>query len=320
MFETPVLFLTFNRLDTTKQVFSVIRQIKPKHFYISSDGPRTDREGEKAKVEAVRRYVLDNIDWDCEIKTLFRDKNLGCGKAVSGAITWFFEQVEQGIILEDDTLPSTSFFSYCTELLERYKDDQRIYHIAGWSPLFTDLRKDRTLKGIKDSYYFGPYPHIWGWATWRRAWHKYNFDIQNLTDFVVSNKLKQIYPPKDLQEYWLQVFQGMQNHEIDTWDYQWSYVIMQNNGFCINPVRSLITNVGFNLDGTHTVDFTSSFANTKRYKLVCLQHPDEVSINKYLAILSMYAYIYGKPESILRKLYNKIRRLPLKIKKLYLNV
>src|SRR6056297_619848 len=123
-FETPVLFLIFNRLDTTKQVFEEIRKAKPKQLFIAADGPRTKQE--KEKTDAVRKYVLDNIGWKCSVKKLFRNKNLGCKYAVSGAIDWFFENVEQGIILEDDCLPSQSFFRFCEELLEKYKDDERV--------------------------------------------------------------------------------------------------------------------------------------------------------------------------------------------------
>jgi hypothetical protein len=130
---TAVLFLVFNRLDVTKQVFQAIRQAKPPRLYIAADGARKNKEGEAAKVIAVRDHVLESIDWDCEVKTLFREENLGCKYAVSGAIDWFFEQEEMGIILEDDCLPSQSFFWFCEELLLRYKGDMRVGHIAGYN-------------------------------------------------------------------------------------------------------------------------------------------------------------------------------------------
>jgi hypothetical protein len=273
MFETPVLFLTFNRLDTTKQVFSVIRQIKPKYFYIASDGPRADHEGEKAKVEAVRRYMLDNIDWDCEIKTLFRDKNLGCGKGPASAITWFFEQVEQGIILEDDCIPSIGFFSYCAALLERYKDNEKIYHVAGDNPL--------GLVDIPDSYYFARIQHCWGWATWRRAWNKYDYDMPGLMDFVTQKKINKIFRRKCDREYWLNIFKKMEKHQTDVWDYQWTYTIFRNEGLCINPAKNLVSNIGFGGDGTHT--FGNSFRNNqKRYELVDIKYPEKIEIKHHL--------------------------------------
>ncbi|MFP4332877.1 MAG: hypothetical protein ACLFQJ_06210, partial [Campylobacterales bacterium] len=131
--KTAVLFLVFNRLDTTKQVFEAIRQAKPPRLYVAADGAREAKEGEDQKVKAIREYILQHIDWDCEVKTLFREKNLGCKIAVSSAITWFFENEEMGIILEDDCLPSQSFFWFCEELLERYKDDMRIMMVSGYN-------------------------------------------------------------------------------------------------------------------------------------------------------------------------------------------
>ena len=152
---TAVLFLIFNRLDTTKQVFEAIRQAKPPRLYIAADGARSSREGEAEKVQAVREYIIQNIDWECEVKTLFREQNLGCKYAVSGAIDWFFENEEMGIILEDDCLPSQSFFWFCEELLERYKDDMRVWHIGG----------SNFQNGIKrgdGDYYFSKYNTFFG--------------------------------------------------------------------------------------------------------------------------------------------------------------
>ena len=155
--ETPVLFLVFNRPDTTAQVFEAIRQAKPPRLYVASDGAREDKEGELEKVKQVRE-IVSQVDWNCEVKTLFRDKNLGCKIAVSSAIDWFFEQEEMGIILEDDCLPHPTFFRFCQELLERYRDDERIGMISGNNFQFGRKCTDY-------SYYFSMYSHIWGWAS-----------------------------------------------------------------------------------------------------------------------------------------------------------
>jgi hypothetical protein len=216
--------------------------------------------------------VLDNIDWDCEVKTLFRTKNLGCGKAVSGAITWFFEQVEQGIILEDDTLPSVSFFVYCAELLERYKDDERIYHIAGWNPLMNTTLLSR------DSYYFARIMHCWGWASWRRAWRQYSFDLQGLADFIAAKKINKIFRGR-VRTYWLNIFRQMEKHEIDTWDYQWTYTIFKNDGICLNPAKNLISNIGWGDNATHTISRDSVFGNYKTYEINDIKHPKKIKIN-----------------------------------------
>ncbi|MCL1927419.1 MAG: nucleotide-diphospho-sugar transferase [Treponema sp.] len=269
--DTPVLFLVFNRLDTTKQVFKTIRNASPQKLYIASDGSRDDREGEKEKVKAVREYILSSIDWDCEVNTLFREKNFGCGKAVSEAITWFFENEEMGIILEDDCLPSISFFYYCKELLEKYKDHSQIFHIAGYNPL--------TQTKIPYSYYFARLHHCWGWASWRRAWNYYKFDICDLDDFIAENKIDLIFKRTNEKIFWLDIFKKMEQHKIDTWDYQWTYTIFNQNGLCINPSDNLVTNIGFGADATHTINKDPKHNNQARYEITEIVHPLNININ-----------------------------------------
>jgi len=271
-FDIPILFLVFNRLDTTKQVFEMIRKAAPQKLYIASDGHRDNRVGEKEKVETVRDYVLKSIDWNCEVKTLFRNENLGCGKAVSGAITWFFENEEMGIILEDDCLPSMSFFSYCKELLEYYKNNPRIYHITGHNPL--------TYTKTPYSYYFARIQHCWGWASWRRAWNHYNFDIKDLNIFIEKRKIKNIFSGNADRHYWIDIFKKMDNHEIDTWDHQWTYTIFNNNGICINPAKNMITNIGFGVNATHTINDNQDNKNQQRFEIGALIHQKKIKINK----------------------------------------
>ena len=162
----PVLFLIFNRPETTIQVFSAIKKAQPNRLYIAADGPRPEYPDEVNHCK-IARTIATNVDWDCEVKTLFRDQNLGCRLAVSQAIDWFFEQEPEGIILEDDCLPNQSFFWFCKELLEKYRNETRIMHIGGTNFQFG---KNRT----NYSYYFSRYAHIWGWASWRREWKYYD--------------------------------------------------------------------------------------------------------------------------------------------------
>jgi len=281
MFDTPVLFLVFNRLETTKQVFEMIRKVAPQKLYLASDGPRDNRVGEKEKVEEVRNYVLKSMDWNCEVKTLFREENLGCGKAVSEAVTWFFESEEMGIILEDDCLPSLSFFFYCKELLEYYKENTGIYHIAGYNPLIYTK--------TPYSYYFTRIQHCWGWASWRRAWSHYSFDIKELNSFIKKKAINKIFARNADRYYWINIFKKMESHEIDTWDYQWTYSIFNNNGICINPAKNLISNIGFNSDGTHTINADSSYNNQQRFETEVMLHPIEIEINNsYMDRISRY--------------------------------
>lgn len=256
---TAVLFLVFNRLDTTKQVFEAIRQAKPPRLYIAADGARETKEGEVEKVQAVRDYVMENIDWDCEVKTLFREKNLGCKYAVSGAITWFFENEEQGIILEDDCLPSQSFFWYCEELLEKYKNDETVYLISG------DARGPESF-GMQEDYGFCKYPMIWGWASWARVWK--NYDPEILDWPTVRDTLPaSISTYKPTVSFWKKTFEQLYRKGIDTWDFQFCYLLLKNKGRCIVPSVNLITNIGFGEDATHTLSPESEAANRKRFEV-----------------------------------------------------
>ncbi len=242
---TAVLFLVFNRLDTTKQVFQAIKEAKPPRLYIAADGARVDKDGEDKKAQEVRDFITSSIDWDCEVKTLFRDNNLGCKMAVSGAIDWFFENEEMGIILEDDCLPSQSFFWFCEELLERYKDDMRIFLISGYN-------KQNEWKKDENDYFFSNLGGIWGWASWKRAWNEYTLDMKDINHFIEMNGFKNILGNKlgDLREK--SIYQSIVINKMNTWDYQWAYARHKNNGMACVPSVSLIENIGFGKEATHT--------------------------------------------------------------------
>ena len=239
--KTPVLFLVFNRLDTTKKVFDAIKKAKPPRLYIGSDGPRERKEGEAEEVKAIREYVLSSIDWDCEVKTLFRDSNLGCGKAVSEAITWFFNHEEKGIILEDDCLPAYSFFRFCEELLEKFKDDERIMKIAGYNMFWYKI-------DFECDYYFSNFGFAWGWASWNRAWKLYDFEMKKwgrIRNSAIIRK-QPFFKERNI------VFEDTYNKKIDTWDYQWDFAFAINGGLSVIPRVNLIQNIGFRSDATHT--------------------------------------------------------------------
>lgn len=242
--KTAVLFLVFNRPDTTKQVFETIRNAKPPRLYVAADGPRPDKPVEGVKCEQVRR-IATQIDWHCKVKTLFRDKNLGCGKAVSNAIDWFFENEEEGIILEDDCLPSQSFFWFCEELLERYKDDKRIMIISGYN-------KQETWKQDKYDYFFSYFGGIWGWASWRRSWNLYDRDMKDLDHFIENNYFEFMLGKKLGNIRKKQMINFIRN-DVDTWDYQWGFARHVNSGLACVPSKSLIKNIGFGPEATHTI-------------------------------------------------------------------
>lgn len=242
-FKTPVLLLVFNRLDTTTKVFDSIRQAKPPILYIAADGPRESVKNEKEKVNAVREYVTANVDWDCEVKTLFRNKNLGCKVAISSAIDWFFENEEMGIIIEDDCLPSSSFFGFCEKMLNEYQNDERVMMISGTN-YFLDVR-DR----IQEDYFYSRHFIIWGWATWRSAWKKYDVKIPTWRKEIQPEDLKFVSERNYVVRHFETMFDLVPNNGIDTWDIQWVYTCLFNYGLCLTPSINMIHNIGVN--GTH---------------------------------------------------------------------
>lgn len=266
---TAVLFLVFNRIETMKKVFEAIRQAKPPRIYVAADGARVGKVGESQKVKAVRDFINQSIDWECSVKTLFREDNLGCKVAVSSAIDWFFENEDQGIILEDDCLPSHSFFWFCEELLERYKDDYRIGHIGG----------NNFQNGIKrgnSEYYFSIYSHIWGWATWSDRWKNYDVNLEN---FENSGLIDKIFIDMKTNRYWKDIFKKMKNEKIDTWDYQWNFALWKQKQLSITPNINLIKNIGFGADATHTIKETE-FSNIENNEMYIINHPKNILQNE----------------------------------------
>lgn len=250
--KSPILFLIFNRPKETQVSFNAIRLVKPGKLYVSADGPRDNGKDEVVCSET--KNILNQIDWDCELITLFREQNLGCGKAVSSAITWFFENEEEGIILEDDCLPTIDFFRFSDTMLEKYREDDRIGHICGCN--FQD-----TLKRGNGDYYFSKLTHVWGWASWRRVWKKYDFQMSHLEKAIESDVLSGLTSNKLYKEILYNAFNRTQKGEINTWDYQYLFLNQVNNRLSIIPNYNMISNIGFNSDGTHTFNSDSPMSN-----------------------------------------------------------
>jgi hypothetical protein len=242
--QTAVLFLVFNRPDTTAQVFEAIRKARPPRLYVAADGARNQKIGEDILVERVRK-IATQIDWDCELKTLFGASNSGCKLAVSSAISWFFLNEESGIIIEDDILPSLSFFYFCEQLLLKYKDDQSVGMISGTNYFFGEKVTD-------DDYYFSRFPYIWGWASWRRTWNTYSVTLDNCTESEISEVVNQTFQTKKCKEYFKNSIILAKNGKIDTWDYQFAFNLFNHKLFNICPTVNLISNIGFGVDATHT--------------------------------------------------------------------
>jgi hypothetical protein len=265
----PVIFAIFNRPDTTRQVFETIRAAKPTKLLVVADGPRANRPGEVEKCAATRA-IIDGIDWDCEVQRNFSETNMGCRLRLSSGITWAFELVDKAIILEDDTVPSASFFAYCAELLDRYESDERVMTVGGQNSLFGHAR-------TADSYYFSRIPHSWGWATWRRAWAKYDLNMTHWPEIRDRKLFDQFFLKTSERYYWANVLQYAYDGNLDAWDYQWAYSVWANSGLSIVPARNLVRNIGFqHTDATRTTgDSIFSSLNAEELDLP-LTHPTNI--------------------------------------------
>lgn len=269
--KTPVAFIIFNRPKETQCVFDVIKTIKPKKLFIISDGPRNKEE---VLVCNEVRSIVENIDWPCEVQRNYSDTNLGCKKRVSTGIDWVFEHTDKAIILEDDCLPEPTFFPFCEELLEKYKDNEEVMHISG--NFFH--QKNRNFIS-NNSYFFSSIPHIWGWATWRRTWKKYDVAMSEWPKLKEFGKLKHIFNNEAVYEYWSTVWDQYKKDKIDSWDGQWLFACIKNKGICINPTINLVSNIGFGTDATHTKK-SNLFSSIPTMPIAFpLSHPKKIEID-----------------------------------------
>jgi hypothetical protein len=298
---TPVLFIIFNRPDTTKQVFKAIAMAKPTKLYIAADGARESKQGEKEICEQTRKIAL-NVDWDCEIKTLFHKENLGCGRAVSQAISWFFKNVEMGIILEDDCLPHPTFFDFCEDMLIRYKDNDEISALCGAS-----LQKGKEIGNF--SYYFSNMCGIWGWATWAKNWRDFRYNVNDLDENLIHGEIKKRFSEKKFNNYWLKIYEQMKNTPIDTWDYQFYFSQVAKGRVFISPNVNLVSNIGFSNGGTHTFDKQNPAANIPVQAMEFpLKHPTEILANHEADKFIFDNYLLRK-ECLLKRIVNKLRKI-----------
>lgn len=277
------------------EVFERIREIEPTKLYLISDGARDTKNGEHLKVQEVRDYIESHIDWPCEVKKNYAPKNMGCKKRMASGITWLLENEEMAIILEDDVKPSIDFFLFEKEMLEKYKDNQRIMLVSGYKYL--------NQFPINDSYTFSNHSMIWGWGTWRRAWENYDIDIKSWGQRKKDGSLREKF------NYWgykiiSRHFDSVYNHIRDTWDYQWSYTVYDKNGLSIVPKVNMVENLGFNReDAAHTTGETSLDFTISKMDFP-LTHPQIIEANKD------YDKAYLKAEwgtkAMINKVFNKI--------------
>jgi len=242
---TPIVYLVFNRPELTARVFARIRDARPAALFVVADGPRPDRPGEAEKCHQVRELIERGIDWPCEMVRDYSEVNLGCGGRVASGITNAFKTVNEAIILEDDCLPDPTFFSFCAELLERYRNEPRVGMISG------SHHQLRPLAG-RGSYYFCRYGNIWGWATWRRAWQKFDLGMSDWPAWRDAGGVEALFRQKAVRDFWTRIWNEAAAGKYKTWDYQWTYCYLRHGMLGILPNNALIENLGFGRNATHT--------------------------------------------------------------------
>lgn len=279
----PVVFIIFNRPNTTAVVFEEIRKYEPNRLFVIADGPRKNKNGEADLCNEVRNII--KIDWECNVTYIYSDTNLGCQKRISTGLTEVFSLVEEAIILEDDCFPNKDFFIYCEQLLDRYANNDNIMAISGNNFLDNNVK-------IKDSYYFSKLPHCWGWATWAKSWQKWDENLTNWPDLKRTDEFYSNFPNKVSCEYWSGIFDSCYKKlNNSSWDYIWFYSLLNNKGLAILPRVNLVSNIGFNEDATHTKGDSELSAIPTLSIDFPLIHPNNITVNKeadYYTLLNKY--------------------------------
>jgi hypothetical protein len=296
---TPVAFIIFNRPDTTERVFAEIARARPPKLLVVGDGPRANRPGEAEKVAACRA-IIDRVNWPCEVLTNYSEANLGCKVRVSSGLDWVFEQVPEAIVLEDDCLPHPTFFRFCQELLERYRDDERIGMISGDNFQFGHSIND-------DSYYFSNINHIWGWASWRNRWQSdYDVDLKLWPKIREEKRFRNWFGTKSEQDNFAEIIENVYQGKVNTWDYQWNFASRIKGRIAVMPNVNLISNIGFGVEATHTTG-QSAFANLPVMPInFPLKHPNMVFANRVLD--SRFCQL-SMNKSLIGSIKNKIKKI-----------
>jgi hypothetical protein len=289
----PVLLLAFNRPDTTARTLESIRAVQPGQLFFAVDGPRPERAGESERVAAVQA-LADSVDWECDLRTLFRERNLGLKTAVSEAISWFFAGVEQGIVLEDDCVADPSFFRFAGELLEKYRDDERVMAVSGNNFQF-GKRADAY------SYYFSRYNHVWGWASWRRAWRLYDHGMSRWPGLRERGWPEQYLRDPVAASYWADIFDETHAERNASWAYRWTFACWAHGGLTVLPAVNLVSNIGFGTASTHTFFRGRVAAMATQRMQFPLAHPPSVTRNE-AADDATEKVLFSRAQPLLRRL------------------
>jgi hypothetical protein len=303
--EVPVLLIAFNRPGLLSGLINQLRTVRPTRVYLAVDGPRADRPAEAALVAQCIGLAAE-IDWDCEVRTRFQSRNLGCGVGASTAISWFFENEEQGIILEDDIRPNVDFFGFCAELLNRYADDTRVFSITGCNYV------PREHIDTEGDYRFSRLPHVWGWATWRRSWVQHDLDATNWRSRLSLHDLWMGGGRSAMgTAYWANLFRRVARKEIDTWACQWALAAMASGQLTATPNTNLVENLGFNEEATHTWVTPSGFPPASGMHLPtqpCSVVPD-ARADEWTRVHQYQATVTGIAGKVMRRVPDRLRMI-----------
>jgi hypothetical protein len=310
MYKPAVAFFGFNRPDCSKIVFEEIRRYRPERLLLVADGPRYDVPTDKDRCEAVRN-IMKSVDWKCDVKMDFSEKNLGCKRRMSSGIDWVFSQVEEAIILEDDCVPSADFFWFCSEMLVRYRDNPSIMHIGGSNFQAGRVRGD-------GSYYFSRFCHIWGWASWRRAWQHYDVAMSSWPEAKLKNWISTVHQTRIEHEYWTCRFDEIYSGKIDTWDFQWAFAFWRNQGLAVLPNVNLVRNIGIGRpDATHTKGPDASM-EVLTGTLGEIRHPSKIAVDQEADRFTFDEHCGGNAMRRERRLITRLRRKLGKVKRMIL--
>jgi hypothetical protein len=298
--QVPILLIIWRRPNTLKKLIDSLRPVSPTHLYVACDGPRLGAAGEQEKVAATRSLIESDINWPCEVRTLYSETNLGCSNGPSQAITWFFEHVEEGIILEDDCIPHPDFFYFCSSLLEHYRNDTRVWSISG------NNFQDGQWRG-NGSYYFSRYTHSWGWASWRRCWIHYDPNLKSWPDFRDSSVIESIFNDILERKYWTNIWE--QTHRFSSsvtwWDYQWLYAGLVRNALTALPNVNLVSNIGFGADSSHFK--STNHRENMTQGMPKLTHPEFVLRDGMADKYTFKHHFLGSTHSIDRVLLSRLK-------------
>jgi len=268
--KTSVVLIIYKRYQNLLAITDVLRKVKPAKIFIIADGPKNKTE--KLLTDKTRKNLELLLDWPCMILKNYSKNNLGLKERFSSGISWVFEQTDRAIFLEDDCIPDPTFFRYCDELLEKYQNDNRVMTISGNNFQFGK-------NTVPSSYYFSRYPHVWGWATWKRVWDHYDSNITTWPEQSNTSWLRGVTGGLIISKFWKYIFNRLFEGKINTWDYQLTYASFKNNGLNIIPSVNLVTNVGYGADSTNikTKNKTISVPTTPmQFPLI---YPKDFAIN-----------------------------------------